>query len=459
MIRALSDYFRIPGHILCSVSLSSASENADTGFFRFGAENICYGRCESGTATSVAGSRQFDASKAVVRDGTTLQVPFSLDEVIENLRRERYTTCMMPEAEALTASEPIRKIYYLLREFLPVSVRRHLQRAYFRDWKELPFPAWPVDFTVDSLHQAFLRLLMETSGVKKLPFIWFWPNGANNSLIITHDVETSAGRDFTSQLMDLDDSYGIKSSFQVIPEKRYEVPDEYVREIKSRGFEFNVHDLNHDGHLYQERTEFLRRAQRINGYLHRYESQGFRAGSMYRNQDWYDAFDFSYDMSVPNVAHLEPLRGGCCTVMPYFIGKVVELPLTMAQDYSLFHILRHYSLELWKQQLALIQARNGMISFITHPDYLINKRARDVYVSLMEYLRQMNVRDGIWAALPGDVNRWWRARSQMELVSRGDDWEIVGPEKERARLAYAVLDGDRLVYELAGTSPRIHAAS
>ena len=459
MIRALSDYFRIPGDILCNVSLSSASENADTGFFRFGAENICYGRCGSGTATSVAGSGQFDASKAIVRDGTRLQVPFSFDEVIENLRRERYTKCMKPEAETLTASEPIRKIYYLLREFLPVSVRRHLQRAYVRDWKELPFPAWPVDFTVDSLHQAFLRLLMETSGAKKLPFIWFWPNGANNSLIITHDVETSAGRDFTSQLMDLDDSYGIKSSFQVIPERRYEVPDEYVREIKSRGFEFNVHDLNHDGHLYQERTEFLRRAQRINSYLHQYESQGFRAGSMYRNQDWYDAFDFAYDMSVPNVAHLEPLRGGCCTVMPYFIGKVVELPLTMAQDYSLFHILRHYSLELWKQQLALIQERNGMISFITHPDYLINKRARDIYVSLMEYLRQMIVRDGIWAALPGDVNRWWRARSQMELVSRGDDWEIVGPEKERARLAYAVLDGDRLIYELAGTSPRIHAAS
>ena len=37
---------------------------------------------------------------------------------------------------------------------------------------------------------------------------------------------------------------------------------------------------------------------------------------MYRNQDWYDVFEFSYDMSVPNVAHLDPMRGGCCTVMP-----------------------------------------------------------------------------------------------------------------------------------------------
>ncbi len=82
---------------------------------------------------------------------------------------------------------------------LPVSVRRKLQEAYFRDWKELPFPAWPVDFTVDTLHEKLLRLLMETSGIKKLPFIWFWPEGASSCLIMTHDVETSSGRDFTFQ--------------------------------------------------------------------------------------------------------------------------------------------------------------------------------------------------------------------------------------------------------------------
>jgi hypothetical protein len=42
----------------------------------------------------------------------------------------------------------------------------------------------------------------------------------------------------------------------------------------------------------------------------------------------------------------------------------------------------------------------------------------------------------------------------MKLVSRGSEWEIVGPGKERARLAYAVLDGGRLVYELAEASAR-----
>jgi hypothetical protein len=459
VIQTLLDYYRVPVESLGGISLIADSASGDLGYFQFGAKNICYGRCKSGAAADVAGSGEFNASKDVRRDGTTIQLPFDFTEVVENLRLERYRQKSLRGMEMLAASEPVRKLYYHIRERLPFSVRRQLQRAYFRDWKKLPFPAWPVDFTVDTLHEEFLRLLMETSGVKKLPFIWFWPEGAPNCLIMTHDVETSAGRDFTFKLMSLDDSYGFKASFQVIPEKRYEVPDEYVCEIRSRECEFNIHDLNHDGRLYRERAEFVRRATGINSYVQRYNAQGFRAGSMYRKQEWYDVFEFSYDMSVPNVAHLEPLRGGCCTVMPYFIGKILELPLTTAQDYSLFHILNNYSTSIWKQQLALIREKNGLMSFLTHPDYLIERRARNVYESLLDYLRQMVARERIWAALPGDVDRWWRARNQMRLVSRGDEWEIVGPERERARLAYAVLDGGRLVYELAGDAPGKSAVS
>jgi hypothetical protein len=448
------DYYRIPEDSLDAISLTSDSGSGDIGFFQFGVENICYGRCKSGVATDVAGSGQFDASKEIRRDGTMIQLPLDFTEVIDNLRLERYRRKMIPGREILAASEAVRKLYYFFRNCLPVSVRRQLQRAYFRDWKKLRFPTWPVDFTVDTLHEEFLRLSMETSDVKKVPFIWFWPQGALSCLIMTHDVETSAGRDFTSELMDLDDSYGIKASFQIIPEKRYEVPDEYICEIRSREGEVNIHDLNHDGRLYQNRAEFVRRAAGINDYVHRYESRGFRAGAMYRKQEWYDVFEFSYDMSVPNVAHLEPLRGGCCTVMPYFIGKIVELPLTTVEDYSLFHILNDYSTDLWKRQLTLIRQRNGLISFLVHPDYLIERRARNVYESLLDYLRQMVAQERMWAALPGDVDRWWRARNQMRLVSRGDEWEIVGPEKERARLAYAILDGGRLIYEIAEASPR-----
>ena len=39
----------------------------------------------------------------------------------------------------------------------------------------------------------------------------------------------------------------------------------------------------------------------------------------------------------------------------------------------------------------------------------------------------------------------------MTLVPKGKDWEISGPQSHKARIAYAVLKGDRLVYELAPT--------
>jgi hypothetical protein len=446
----LLDYYRIPQDFAGGFGLTVGPASGQTGFFQFGDSNICYGQCQIGASPDAADSSVFDASKAVRRIGSCIELPFDFNQVIENLRLERYRQKSSGGFEQFASSEPIRRFYYLLRNALPFRLRRQLQRIYFKDWKVLPFPAWPVDLTVDRLHEELLRLLMETTGERKLPFIWFWPEGAPSCLLLTHDVETSAGRDFTFKLMDLDDAHGFKAAYQVIPEKRYQVPDEYVAGIRTRGCEFNIHDLNHDGRLYAEREEFARRAAEINGYLRKYDSHGFRAGAMYRRQDWYDVFEFAYDMSVPNVAHLEPLRGGCCTVLPYFIGKILEIPLTTAQDYSVFQILNDYSLDLWKEQIRLVREHNGLLSFLTHPDYLIDDRSRHVYESLLSYLREIANLDKIWVALPAEIDRWWRQRSQMKLIKIGGEWAIEGAGKERARVAHALLEDGQLTYEVAG---------
>ncbi|MGO9008528.1 MAG: hypothetical protein ACLQPN_00370 [Bryobacteraceae bacterium] len=263
---------------------------------------------------------------------------------------------------------------------------------------------------------------------------------------MTHDVETKAGVDFVSRLMDIDDGYGIKASFQIIPQKRYRVCSGLFREIRTRGFELNVQDLNHDGNLFDEREAFLDYARSINQYVHQYGAQGFRAGRMYRNVDWFEALDISYDMSIPNVAHLEPQRGGCCTVFPYFIGRILELPLTTTQDYSLFHILRNHSTELWRDEVSLISEKHGLVSFIVHPDYIRESKALEVYKGLLEHLAVLRDQGKFWMPLPQEVNRWWRQRSKMKLVRRGNRWRVEGAGKERARLAYASRDGDRVVY-------------
>jgi hypothetical protein len=306
-----------------------------------------------------------------------------------------------------------------------------------------------VDRTVEDIFEQLLVLSMKSKNVEKLPFIWFWPEGARSCTVLTHDVETSAGADFCLQLLDLTDSFGIKSSFQIVPEKRYPVPGSLLETIRRRGFEINVHDLNHDGHLFSTREQFLRRVERINYYARQFDAQGFRSAVMYRNTDWYDALDFSYDMSVPNVAHLDPQQGGCCTVLPFFIGTILELPVTTTQDYTLFHIFNDYSMRLWKEQISLIRQRHGLISFIIHPDYVIDEAPRRVYSELLRYLCQLRSQGETWIALPKEVANWWRLRSEMNLVKVQGSWRIEGKGRERARLAYAVMENDRISYELA----------
>jgi hypothetical protein len=440
----LSDYYRVPEDGLGRIC--AARSSGDLGFFRWGAAETCYGQCTSGVSARLENAGLYDALKTTHLKNCEVQLPFDPAQIVENLRRERYVNHSGADGAGITSHRLVRKTYYAVRELLPVAVRKHFQKIYLGGWRNLQFPKWPVDFTVDTLHEQVLRLAMEAGGVRRIPFIWFWPQGAASCLIMTHDVETTAGRDFTSDLMDLDHSYGIRSSFQVIPERRYEVPDEYVQQLESRGFEFNIHDLNHDGQLYQTYELFLQRATKINDYAKKFGAKGFRAGAMYRNLDWYKAYEFSYDMSMPNVAHLDPQRGGCCTVFPFFVGKILEIPLTTCQDYSLFQILNDYSIELWKKQLDLIRNRNGLMSFIAHPDYLIRPQARRVYETLLGYLQQMVEREKLWMALPREADQWWRARNEMKLVQSAGQWRIEGSQSDRARIAYATLDGDRIVY-------------
>ena len=224
--------------------------------------------------------------------------------------------------------------------------------------------------------------------------------------MMTHDVEGAAGRDVLRPA----DGPGRLVRHQVgVSARAGSDADELAssagrRASAQRGFEVNLHDLNHDGHLFHNREQFLRargadqplrarvRLPRVSGPARCIAS---RTGST--------RFEFSYDMSVPNVAHLEPQRGGCCTVMPYFVGDILELPLTTTQDYSLFHILGDYSIDAVEDaDRGDPSRRTGSISFIAHPDYLVEPRARRSYVDLLAHLQ----------ALRDERNLWWRCRAK-----------------------------------------------
>ena len=447
MNRAFLDYYKLP-HDLVNFSLDGVLSK-EPGFFRFGQEVLCYGRCSLSSFESESGNGLQDTLDSVWSTGKQCYLPFDPTEVLDNLRFERYPPFLRKEERKRFVSDPrIRQIYYKVRPFLATWFRKYLQRIFLRDWQTLPFPQWPLDTTVETILERLMSQLLKTIGVKEIPFIWFWPYGFSSSAMVTHDVESAEGLGFCSKLMDIDDSYGIKSSFQIVPEGRYSASADFLNHLRERGFELNIHDLYHDGRLFDSRSTFNHRVKNLNQHAKRINAIGFRSGAMYREVEWLSELDFSYDMSVPNVAHLDPQRGGCCTVTPYFAGRILELPLTTTQDYSLFSILNDFSLDLWKKQIDLIRKKHGLISILVHPDYLLEERRRRVYKSLLAHLSQLRSNRNIWVDLPANINAWWRDRAQMELVQDGDVWRIEGPGSKRACVAYAYLSGDQLDYHV-----------
>ncbi len=444
----LSTYFRCPDEftrVACEDALS-----IQIGYFRFGKDATLFGRLAGNSVSRDPGPEIYDAASGVRIEDGVICLPFDLSDVVENLQREAYV-----EEWRHGALSSLLKPYYFIRPLLPVGIRRHLQKLYLRGWDKISFPRWPVDCSVDNLMERLLILTLQATGAERIPFIWFWPDRHKGCALMTHDVETETGRDFCPTLMDIDDSFGIKASFQIVPEERYCVSAEFINAIRQRKHELAIHDLNHDGHLYKSKVQFVERAAKINAYGKEYNAEGFRGAVLYRKQVWYDELKFAYDMSVPNVAHLDPQRGGCCTVMPYFIGNILEIPVTTIQDYTLFNILSDFSTRIWKQQTKIIAGKCGLMSFIVHPDYVIEARTRAIYQELLQHLVDLREKESVWVTTPGEVNRWWRQRAQMRLVSTPDGWVIENSKDDRARIAFASLEGDRLVYEMEDSSPPI----
>lgn len=442
---AVNDRYRCPEGLFDIASSGPLSSSA--GFFRFGQNSICYGHSRSAVVSARAESLLHDATGEVEIENTKLLLPFNLKEVIDNLRLERYRNGEATESSLIRLCK---KLYYHLRPFTNQTVRKQVQRFHARNWKKRSFPQWPVDTTVENVFETVLLMSMKARGLEKVPFVWFWPDGANSCLAMTHDVETKAGRDFCPALMDLDEVVGIKAAFGIVPEKRYEVPKDLLESMQSRGFEVVVQDLNHDGRLFDNKQEFLRRAKIINQYGREFGAAGFRAAVLYRKPEWYEALDFAFDMSFPNVAPLDPQQGGCCTVMPFFIGDLLELPVTTVQDYTLFHVLNERSIELWKAQADLVLKKNGLLSFIVHPDYVLRPDTLSAYKQLLGHLQELREKTSIWHALPSEINAWWRARNKMSVVKDGASWRIVGEGSERAVLAYAKNVDGKIVHEFSG---------
>src|ERR1700722_16603794 len=84
----LKDHFRCAGNVTDFTVEGNLSR--EPGYFRFGPDVICYGRCSSGLPAKSAAGILHDASVHVVTHGSSIGLPFDPGEVVDNLRCERY---------------------------------------------------------------------------------------------------------------------------------------------------------------------------------------------------------------------------------------------------------------------------------------------------------------------------------------------------------------------------------
>jgi len=374
---------------------------------------------------------------AVRREDGAVYVPFDLEEAYANYVNEAWVSATSVRA----LSERQLRLYYHLKRLVPRTLILAARRAFIRRGSPPEFPAWPFEHGVDRLLRFTARCLLEAADVDEAKFAWFWPRGHRAALILTHDVETAAGLRGAVDIADLEESRGLRSSFNIVADE-YDIDLGVIRELRERGFEIGLHGLHHDRSLFSSREEFERQLPALDEAARRLGAVGFRSPATYRVQGWIGELPIAYDGSVPHSDPYEPQPGGCCTVWPYMLGDVVELPYTLPQDHALFNLLQHDTADVWLQQLATIEERAGLIHCLSHPDpgYLGRPKTRAIYAAFLDAL---SARETLWKALPRDVADWWRRRERGETSGdeQGTGRVRRADGREYARFAPPGLDG------------------
>jgi peptidoglycan/xylan/chitin deacetylase (PgdA/CDA1 family) len=335
----------------------------------------------------------------IARRRGEIRLPFDPDEALLNLRSEAYVR------EGMRAAA--RRAYYRVRPLLPRAVQLAARRSFTRVQSRATFPAWPVETAADDLMRLVVGLAEEAAGAP-LPTASTWPQGRSWALVLTHDVETAAGLTAIEPLRRIEERHGYRSSWNLVPE-RYDTPEALVGELRAAGHELGVHGLRHDGRDLASRRLLERRLPAMRAAAERWGAVGFRAPATQRRWDLMPLLGFDYDSSYPDTDPYEPQAGGCCSSVPFFNGELVELPITVPQDHTVFEILGQEDESLWIEKIEYLRSRGRMALMLTHPDYL--PAGGPAFRAYERVLARYADDATAWKALPRDVAAWWRRRS------------------------------------------------
>jgi peptidoglycan/xylan/chitin deacetylase (PgdA/CDA1 family) len=312
--------------------------------------------------------------------------------------------------------------YYRVRHLIPRRLRYRINAMAVRARRHCQFPNWPCESALMDFWREWLTQSLEHVGVRDAWHIAFWPHGFRCCIVLTHDVESRSGFERMEAIAEVEERHGFRSAWN-LPLVQYELDWKCVQRLRARGFEFGAHGLSHDGRLFRSHKDFAQQAPTLEHLARCHGLTGFRAPSTLRRAEWIANMSFDFDSSFADTDPWEPQPGGTCSLFPFYLGNVVELPYTLPQDHTLIHLLHRDPLQIWTLKAQWIASLGGMILTLTHPDYLGAGRHLNEYEQLLKRLGEI---EHAWRALPSMVAGWWRQRAKLSLYLDGEKPRIIG---------------------------------
>jgi peptidoglycan/xylan/chitin deacetylase (PgdA/CDA1 family) len=276
---------------------------------------------------------------------------------------------------------------------IPAPARRLAARVLLARRSRPPFPREPIEPSVDAVRWA--------RGERAR-----WPEARRAALLLTHDVDTAAGAARIGLVAELERGIGVRSTF-FLCSHHYPLDTEALARLEQSGFEIASHGYDHDNRLaFRAEGE---RARRLDAIAARFRPRiplaGFRSPSLLRTPALFASLAgrFAWDSSIPDV-DLED-AGGCGTVLPFRIGSLVEIPVTLPMESSLLYRGEQPAavFERWTEKLDWIRTVGGVAVAVLHTEPGLGGHP--------ELLRRYadwvaKVPPDVWIATPTELVRW-----------------------------------------------------